>query len=203
MYILIEVSKNLFKKGAIYINIDKCEDIEIINSSLPEVNGIFYEKYNSQICVIVARILSLAGQTRDIDDCVNNIYLELIGKLKQYNETRGSIGAFVSIIARSAALNYCRSNMRKFNELIGDDKIDIISEPVEVEDKVEFEMLVKSIKEKLNKEERILFTMRYIYYYSPEEIAKVFQIRRNTVDKRISRLRSKVKNILIKGGIIL
>jgi len=170
---------------------------------MPEVNSIFYDKYNSQIRHIVARILNGAGQTGYIDDCVNEIYLELIGKLKQYNETRGSIGAFVAIIARSAALNYCRGNTRKINELVGDDKIDIISEPVEVEDKLEFEMLVKSIKDKLNKEERILFTMRYIYYYSPDEIAKVFQIRRNTVDKRISRLRNKVKNILIKGGLNL
>ena len=109
----------------------------------------------------------------------------------------------MAIIARSAALNYCSGNMRKINELVGGDKIDIISEPVEVGDRLEFESLVNSIKEKLNKQERILFTMRYIYYYSPEEIAKVFQIRRNTVDKRVSRLRNKVKNILIKGGINL
>ena len=192
------------RRGAIHINIENCEEIEIISAGSPlEVNSIFYEKYNSQIRAIVARILNSAGQTGYIDDCVNNIYLELIDKLKQYNETRGSIGAFVAIVARSAALNYRRGNARKINELVGDDKFDFISEPIEVEDKVEFEMLIKGIKEKLNKEERILFTMRYIYYYSPEEIAKVFQIGRNTVDKRISRLRSKVKNILIKGGINL
>jgi len=177
--------------------------MESTNMNPLEVNNIFYDKYNSQIRIIVTRILSNADQTRDIDDCVNTIYLELIEKLKQYNETRGSIAAFVAIVARSAALNYCKSNMRNNGELIGNDKIDFISGPIEVENIVEFEMLVKSIKEKLSKQERILFTMRYIYYYSPDEIAKIFQIRRNTVDKRVSRLKDKVKNILIKGGIIV
>ena len=185
------------------INIKEIETDTKNMNNLPEINNNFYDKYNPQIRSIVSRILNNAGQTGDIDDCVNTVFLDLMEKLRQYNETRGSIAAFVAIVARSTALNYCKSNMRRINELIGDEKIDFISAPIEIEDKVEFEMLVKSIKDKLNKEERILFTMRYIYYYSPDEIAKIFQIKRNTADKRLSRLKNKVKNILIKGGIIL
>jgi len=168
-----------------------------------EVNGGFYDKYNPQIRAIVARILNYAGKSQDIDDCVSVVYLELIEKLRQYNETRGSMGAFVTIVARSTALDYCRSSMRKAGELIGDDKIDFLSEPIEFEDKVEFEMLVESILEKLNKKERVLFTLRYILFYSPEEIAKSLGIRRSAVDMRVSRLRGKIKNFLIKGGIVL
>ncbi|MCL2773956.1 MAG: hypothetical protein FWD71_11465, partial [Oscillospiraceae bacterium] len=92
------------------------------NISNLEVNNNFYEKYNPQIRAIVARILNYANQARDIDDCVNAVYLELMEKLQQYNETRGSMAAFVAIVARSAALNYCKSNMRKAGELIGDEK---------------------------------------------------------------------------------
>jgi RNA polymerase sigma-70 factor (ECF subfamily) len=168
-----------------------------------EVNDSFYEKYNPQIRAIVARILNYANQARDIDDCVNSVYIELIENLQKYNETRGSMGAFVAVIARNTSLNHCKSNMRKVSELIGDDKLDFLCEPIEIENKLEFEMLVKNIKDKLNEQERVLFTMRYIYYYSPEEIAKAFKISRNTVDKRVSRLRSKIKKFLIKGGIKL
>ncbi|MCL1858001.1 MAG: sigma-70 family RNA polymerase sigma factor [Oscillospiraceae bacterium] len=171
------------------------------------VNNSFYDKYNPQIRAIVARILNNANQTGDIDDCVNTVYLELMENLQQYNETRGSMAAFVTIIARSTALDYCRSNMRKPVELIGDDKIDFLSNPIEsgsgsgFEDKVEFEMLVESILKKLNKEERVLFTMKHILFYSPEEIAKAMKIRRSAVDMRASRLKSKIKHFLIKGGI--
>lgn len=168
-----------------------------------EVNNNFYEKYNPQIRAIVTKILSKSGQAHDIDDCVNNIYLEFIEKLQQYNEIRGSMAAFITVIARSAALNYCRDNRRKLGELIGDDKIDFLNEPIEIENKVEFQMIIESLKEKLNKQERVLFTMRYIYYYSPKEISEALKIRRNTVDKRVSRLKNKIKKFLIKGGIIL
>ena len=172
-------------------------------SNISEINNSFYDRYNPQIRAIVARILNYANQARDIDDCVNTVYLELMEKLRQYNETRGSMAAFVAIVARSAALNYCRSNMHRTGELIGNEKFDFLCEPIEIEDKTEFEMLVKNIKSKLNEQERILFTMRYLYYYTPEEIAEVFKIKRNAVDKRVSRLKNKVKNLLITGGINL
>jgi len=177
--------------------------MENLNSSISEVNNSFYEKYNPQIRAIVTRILNNAGQSRDINDCVNTVFLELMERLQQYNETRGSMAAFVSIITRSVALNYCKSNTRKIGELIGDDNIDFLSEPLEFENDVEFEMLVNGILEKLNEKESILFTMRFILFYSPEEIAKTFKIKRNAVDVRLNRLKSKIKNFLIKGGITL
>jgi len=173
------------------------------NVNLTEVNSSFYEKYNPQIRKIVTRILKNAGQADDIDDCVNTVYLELMAKLQLYNETRGSMGAFVSIIARSGALNYCKSNKRKIGELIGDDNIGFLSEPLGFEDEVEFDMLVESLFEKLNKKERALFTMRFILFYPPEEIAKTLKITRNSVDVRTNRLKNKIKKILTKGGIII
>jgi RNA polymerase sigma factor (sigma-70 family) len=124
-------------------------------------------------------------------------------KLHQYNETRGSMGAFVAIVARSAALNYCKSNMRKAGELIGDAQIDFLSGPIEVEDEVEHKILIENILKDLSDEEGILFTMRYIYFYSPDEIAESFKIKRNAVDARVNRLKKKLKRLLIKGGINL
>ena len=134
---------------------------------------------------------------------MNTVYLELIEKLQQYNDTRGSLAAFVAVIARSTALDYCRKNMRKNSELIGNEKLDFLTEPMETEDKIEFQMLVESILEKLNEQENALFTFRYILFYSPEEIAKIFKIKRNAVDGRLNRLKNKVKQLLIKGGTII
>jgi len=174
-----------------------------MNDNTFEVNNNFYEKYNPQIRIIVTRILNHAEQSRDIDDCVNMVYLELMEKLRQYNESRGSLGAFVATIARSVALNYCKSNMRKNIELLGNEKIDFLSGPIKVEDNIEFQLLVEQIVEKLNEQENVLFTLRYILFYSPEEIAKAFKINRNAVDGRLNRLRNKIKKFLIRGGITI
>ena len=178
-------------------------DMDNINNNIFEVNNNFYAKYNPQIRKIVTRILKNANQAGDIEDCMNTVFLELMDKLQKYNETRGSMAAFVAIIARSVSLNYCKSNMRKTGELIGDDKIDFLSEPVEFENKVAFQMLVDGILEKLNEQDSALFAMKYIYFYSPEEIAEAFKITRNAVDVRVNRLKNRIKKFLIKGGITL
>jgi len=172
-----------------------------MGNAYPEMNNSFYEKYNPQICAIVARILNNANQSQDIDDCVNTVYLELMERLQSYNETRGSMGAFVAVIARSVALNFCKSNAKRSSELVGDEKMDMISGPVKVEDDVQFNLLVEQIVEKLNEQENILFSLRYLLHHSPEEIAKIFKIKRNAVDARLNRLKNKVKTLLIKGGI--
>jgi len=169
----------------------------------PEVNNGFYEKYNPQIRAVVTRILNHAGQTSDIDDCVNTVFLDLMEKLRQYNDTRGTMGAFVTVISRSVALNYCKSNMRKSAELVGDEKLDFLSAPLGYENEAEFDLLVESIAAKLNKQEKILFSMKYLYYYTPEEIAKALKIRRSAVDMRVNRLRNKIKTFLTKGGVII
>ena len=168
-----------------------------------EVNNSFYNKYNPQIRAIVSRILRYANQTDCIDDCINTVFLELMEKLRQYNETRGSMGAFITVIARSTALNYCKISARKSSELIGDEKLDFLSSPIKYQDEAEFNMLVESIIEKLNKQEKLLFTMRYLYYYTSEEIAKVLNINRGAVDMRTARLKDKIKKFLTKGGIII
>jgi len=168
-----------------------------------EVNHSFYDKYNPQIRIIVTRILNSSGQARDIDDCVNDVYLKLMEKLHLYNESRGNMAAFVAVVARSTALDYCKGNMRKNSELVGDDKIDFLIEPIEVENKVEFQMLIDNILKKLNEQENVLFTLRYLLFYSPDEIAKSFKINRNAVDGRLNRLKHKIKKLLLKGGITI
>jgi len=174
-----------------------------MKNDISEVNNNFYVKYNPQIRTIVARILSNANQANNIDDCVNTVYLALMEKLQQYSESRGSMGAFVATVARSTALNYCRDNKRQPDELIGDDKLDFLIGPIKVEDDAEFHMLVEQIVKQLNHQENILFTLRYILFYSPEEIAKTFHISRNAVDGRLNRLKNKLKKLLIKGGITI
>ncbi|MCL2773959.1 MAG: sigma-70 family RNA polymerase sigma factor [Oscillospiraceae bacterium] len=169
-----------------------------------EINNNFYEKYNPTIRAIVTNILKPANQSQDIDDCVNTVFLSLMEKLQQYNETRGSMAAFVIIIARSTALDYRRNSIRKTGELISDDKIDFLGEPLNFENEVEFDMLVeKIILENLNNQERRLYTMKYILFDPPEEITKCFNINRNAADARIHRLKKKIKHLLKKGGITL
>ena len=123
-----------------------------------EVNNSFYDKYHPQIRAVISRILNYANQSNDIDDCVNIVFLDIMEKLQQYNETRGSMSAFVTVIARSVAINYCRSNMRRTGELIGDEKLDFLTVQIEYHDEAEFNSLVESIILRLSKTENTTMT---------------------------------------------
>ena len=107
-------------------------DMEIGKKNAPEVNENFYEKYSPQIRAIVSRILSGSNLSQDVEDCVNTVFLDLMERLRQYNETKGSLAAFVAVIARSVALNYCKSKKNKMGELVGDDNIEFLGEPLEL-----------------------------------------------------------------------
>ena len=204
MYILIG-AKKYTRERMIFILMEvmniKATDSE--TGPAREVSQSFYDEYIPQIRAIVSRILTNANQPGDIDDCVHTVFLEFMEKLQQFNDTRGSMGAFISVIARNAALNYCKSNARKISELVGDEKLDILSMPIEYQNESEFDSLAESIVSRLNKEERLLFTMRYLYDYTPQEIAKVLNINRSAVDMRTSRLKNKIKKFLTRGGIII
>jgi len=205
LYMYIDASKTK-KRGRVRLDSVSSvtmEEIENTGSGIPKIDNGFYERYDPEIRTIVAKILYHSNQESYIEDCVNDVYLRLIENLQQYNETRGSMAAFVAIIARSTALNHCRGNRRRPNELVGDEKIDVLSDPINVEDEIGFKVLVEDITKKLKKEERILFAMRYIYYFAPEEIAKEFHISVGTAYKRINRLKNKVKKYLTEEGIVL
>ena len=185
------------------VNITIIPEGDAMNNTSLELNHNFYEKYDMKVRAVVARILSSAGQTQDIDDCVNVVYLELIDKLQQYNETRGSMEAFVTVISRSVALKYAQRNTNRTSRLVGEETLDFIVNPLEYEDEVEFNMLVDSILKKLNDKEQVLFSMKYLYFYSSEEIARTLQIRRSTVDMRVNRLKNKIKKFLVAGGVTI
>ena len=193
----------VYGKERVYINNIDVKGTDNMNDGSFEVNNNFWEKYNSTIRGIVTNILKPANQSQDIDDCVNTVFLSLMEKLQQYNETRGSLAAFVIMITRSTALNYRKYNTRKTGELIGEDKFDFLNDNLKFENEVEFNMLIESIHAKLTEKENLLFTMKFIFYDSAEEIAKTFNISKNAVEVRINRLRKKIKKFLTKGGIIV
>jgi len=184
--------------NSIYVEVEGAENVGDYNT----VNNGFYEKYNQIIRAIVTNILKYTNQAQEIDDCVNTVFVSLMEKLQQYNETRGSMTAFVIIIARSAALDFRRAGFRNTGELIGDENIDFMAEPMSFEKEVEFKMFLENmVLKKLTAQERRLYTMKYVLYDPTEEIAKCFNIDRNAVDARVHRLKNKIKNLLKKGGI--
>lgn len=161
----------------------------------------YFFKYRQMICSTVARILHPLGTVHDTEDCVSEIFLALGSKLPDFDPERGSEDTFIRVFSRSSALNYRKKLAKQKSELDGDEVFDCISSQIEMDDDINFKELVRDITAALSKEERLLFTMRYLYYYSADEAAEAFGIKKSAVEMRTMRLREKIRKNLVKRGV--
>ena len=184
----------------------KLREIQELNELIIDDN--FYYKYNRLITGIVSRILDF-NLKQDTEDCVSEIYAALISRTGEYNPERGTIEAFISIISRSVTLNFRKKlckNQREVviqsNESDGDNVIetDFPDKSDDYDIFINFET-IKEVLKFLSKDEKTLFTLKYVYYYKASEIAKYYGISIASAEKRSTRLRKKLQKLLKSNGL--
>jgi len=167
-----------------------------ININIIDEN--FYLRHHKLIAGIAARILSNNNTKQDIEDCTNEIFAVLISKIGEYNPRRGTIEAYISVISRSVALNYGKKLYRN-QEIATGEEIDVIDESDKYDKFVNSEAIKESLR-LLTKDEKVLFTLKYVYYYTANEIAKYCGVSVAAVEKRSARLRKKLQKLLKEKG---
>lgn len=168
--------------------------IEILN--LPyQSKTEFYTKYLPVVKLVIRNILFNAGTEQDIEECANDTLYEIIQKSHKFDHARGSIGNYVRLVARSRALT-----LRK--KLVNCSSIPL-DETILVENTNDQYLgdIISNIVSSLKSADKRLFTLKFVYYYPTEQIAKQLGISRNSADVRINRLRKKLKTLLKEQGI--
>ena len=156
----------------------------------------FYLRHHKLIAGIAARILS--GAKQDIEDCINEIFVVLMEKTGGFDPQRGTIEAYVSVVSRSVALNYAKK-LRRSRELVSDEETDIADASDAYNSFADFEAIKESLNA-LTGDERVLFTLKYVYYHTAHEIAKYFGISVAAAEKRLTRLKGKLQKLLKEKG---
>lgn len=72
---------------------------------------------------------------------------------------------------------------------------------IEDEDTAELKDLVRRVIGQLRPREQILFTLRFLYHMTPEEIARREECSRRSVDSRLTRLRKKLVKVFRDHGV--
>jgi RNA polymerase sigma-70 factor (ECF subfamily) len=197
-------SESLKQKFAFDID-DGLSDIQ--ENQINIIDEDFYLRHQKLIAGIATRILSqtslrLACKKQDVEDCTNEIFAVLMSKISEYNPQRGTIEAYVSVISRSVALNFAKK-LRLNQEIATGEEIDIVD--VSTASRDEYNIFADSevIKESLyslTKDEKVLFTLKYVYYYTANEIAKYCGISVAAAEKRSTRLKKKLQKLLKEKG---
>ncbi len=140
----------------------------------------------------------------DIEECANDTLLEVWDSIPPAKPD--DLRSYCCMIMRRRAIDRLRYNTAErrssgatvaYDEVCGE-----LSDAVGVEEKVVSEIALASLMERfldsLSRKEREVFLRRYHAFENVNTISIKMGVRRNTVDKILSRVRAKLKNLLEK-----
>lgn len=150
--------------------------------------------YSPLIRYVLSPILS---DPRDREECVSEVALKVWDKIETFVPARGSWTAWLTAVARNAALN----RLRKSGEGHGELTEDIPSPeptPEELVVKQERQNALTEALKKLSTRERTLFYRKYYYLQSTAQIASELGMTERAVEGRLYRIRQRLRKAL--GG---
>lgn len=178
-------------------NIDYNKIIELILSGN---NQAFSELYDKTIHYVYKNVHFLIDEKADVDDLVQDIYIQVFKSLKNYDFERQFkpwlMGIVIKHIKGYRRKRWMRIRITKKVEEY--EKVADLDFSSEIIDKITNQQLVNLVNELPYKLKQVII-LRYLNEHSQEEVAKILEIPLGTVKSRINaalnKLREKDKNI--------
>lgn len=177
---------------------------EIINSIKNKTENsttLFLQQYRPLIRYIVMPFLQ---NEQDTEECINDVVWKIFDKIETFNSEKGSWHAWITAIARNAALNMARKYKDAEANAISiesDNIADIPSSelsPEEIVIKKEKQTAIANAISELSQQDKLIFYRRYYYNQSIMQIASELGITERSAEGRLYRIRKKLQNAI--GG---
>jgi len=161
------------------------------------------DNYMALIYTIIFNKLSGMYSREDIEECVSDVFFEVFRYKSRIDLQKGSIKAFLAVVAKRKAIDIYRKN--KNNNHVSID--DVLQGLYTAEDDVAHTILLKEsnselidVIKSLGEPDSEIILRRYYLRQSSKDISKNIGLKVNTIDKKVSRGIQKLKKLL--GGII-
>lgn len=148
--------------------------------------------------------MNILGSFRDAEESVNDTYFAIWNAIPPAKPH--PLAGFVYKTGRNTALNRLRANLAQKRNGSYDLSLDELAGAIPgsaLEEHVEARELGRAIDaflDTLNYDNRNIFLRRYWFGDSVKDIAKAFSLTQNAVSVRLSRMRTGLKDHLIKEG---
>ncbi|EKQ53289.1 MULTISPECIES: sigma-70 family RNA polymerase sigma factor [unclassified Clostridium] len=181
-------------------------DIELLKllHNKPEAGlKMMMDNYMALIYTIIHNKLSGIYSREDIEECVSDVIFEVFNYKDRIDLEKGSIKAFLAVIAKRKAIDMYRKNKNNNHIPIDDVAQDLCSIADDAAHslllKEDNSVLINAIKS-LGEPDSEIIIRKYFLYQSSKDISSDLGIKVNTIDKKVSRCMQKLKNVL--GGIL-
>ena len=152
-------------------------------------------KYSKLLWRIAASVIINAASAQDVEECVADVFIYLWQHPEKYDPDRGGLSSWLSMIARSRAIDRYRRIVRE-RELPVERMMAESLEHAEIaENDVETEKLLSCI-DGLGGQERELIIRRYYYEQKPAEIAAALDLPKKKVENKLYYVKQKLKKMM-------
>ena len=150
------------------------------------------QKYSKLLWKITASILLNISSVQEVEECVADVFIFLWQYPEKYNPDRAKLSSWLSMIARSKAVDRYRSlikNKEISMEEIIVESLGYVEVKTSDEDKEELLFYIAELDEK----EKELIVRRYYYEQKPAEIALALDIPKKQIENRLYYAKQKLK----------
>ena len=153
-------------------------------------------RYSRLLWSIVGAVLSQVGSTEDMEECVADVFIDLWEHPQKYDESRGSLKAWLSVIARNKAIDRYRQKTKIQTIPLEETVLAQMGVEPEMENR---EGLQEALAE-LTEEEREILLRRYVYQQKPKEMAVALGLSVKQIENRLYRIKAKMRKQMEQEG---
>ena len=161
------------------------------------------QAYMPFVYTIVSGKLAVVCDKRDVEECVSDVFYEVFRARDSIDLTRGSLKAFLAVLAKRRAVDMYRRRKKHGENLSAGELPQDIPAVQDVEESAAeretSERLVSTIRA-LGEPDSSILIRKYYLGQPTKTIARDMGFKENTVDKRVSRALAKLK-IALEGSV--
>ena len=154
------------------------------------------DKYSKLLWSVASSVLINTAAAEDIEECVADAFIYLWQNHEKYNEKRGTLKSWLSVIVKSKAIDKYRQ-LSKNNEVPLNDEniieeISVIDDIINAETKRELTAAVNALEDT----DREIILRRYYYRQKPKEIGSILNIPVKQVKNKLYKSKLKLREML-------
>ena len=154
------------------------------------------QKYSKLLWKVSSAVLVNAATTQDIEECVADVFIHFWVNAEKYNPQKGKLSSYLSMVARSKAIDRYRQITRRREQSIEEQVLTVQSGLLErVVQKEEEKKLLECIA-KLTETDREILVRRYFYEQKPKEIAYALNMPGKQIENRLYLAKQKLKKMM-------
>lgn len=167
-----------------------------ISNKDEQVMAAVMQKYTKLLWKIVSAVLVDTASVQDVEECVADVFIEFWLYPNKYNPKRGKLSSWLSMVARSKAIDRYRQTVKKKEVSIDDEIVVYHSEILTGIVRKEEQEKLSSYVETLDGLDKEILIRRFYYEQKPKEIAVALNLPKKQIENHLYQTKLKLRKMM-------